>query len=156
MLVHRPQFHAGMRMGVLDLMDLVWERTLKGFLLNWIGLVVTRTRYLEREAHPLEILPATLGMNLASNLLAHTTGHFGATPQAAICTLAASQQPDHLQVTAFDGINRLAVSLLQLIRGEMGSDLHVFWHYHSSGQITLPEEILFGLASSGELSREFD
>ncbi len=63
--------------------------------------------------------------------------------------LAASEQPDDLEVAAFDRINRLTILLLQFIRGEVGSDLDVFWHRNSSGGTTLPEGILSGLQVLG-------
>jgi hypothetical protein len=62
---------------------------------------------------------------------------------------AASEQPNDLEVAAFDRISRLAILLLQFIRGEMGSNLHIFWHGNSSGQTTLPEEMLLVLQTLG-------
>jgi hypothetical protein len=66
MLIHRPDFHLGVRMGVLDLSDLFWQLALEHLLLGGVGFVVTGTRHLEREAQPLEILPAALGVDRAS------------------------------------------------------------------------------------------
>jgi hypothetical protein len=63
---------------------------------------------------------------------------------------AASEQPDDLEVAAFDRISLLAIVLLQFIRGEMGSNLDIFWHCNSSGRTTLPEEILLGLQALGD------
>src|SRR5260221_1747095 len=84
MLIHRPQLYLGVRMGLLDVANLLWQLALESLLLCGIGLVVTRTRNLEREAEPLEILPAALGMDLAPRLLAHPASDFGTAPQAAI------------------------------------------------------------------------
>jgi hypothetical protein len=63
--------------------------------------------------------------------------------------LAASEQPDDLEVAAFDWINRLTILLLQFIRVEVGSYLDIFWHRNSSERTTLPEEILSGLQALG-------
>jgi hypothetical protein len=52
MLIHRPDFHLGVRMGVLDLSDLFWQLALEQLLLDGVGFVVTRTGHLEREAQP--------------------------------------------------------------------------------------------------------
>ena len=84
MLIHRPDFHLGVRMGVLDLSDLFWQLALEQLLLDGVGFVVTRTGHLEREAQPLEILPAALGVDRAPGSPTHPLGDLWASPQAAI------------------------------------------------------------------------
>jgi hypothetical protein len=176
-------------------------------LLGGIGLVVTRTGHLKGEARSLERVPAALGMNRASELIAHPVGDFGASPQAAIGrgvlkqvvqmtllfpreqarrttvmlaligkgfwsllvvapsqnpdpagtiarhlshfpdALALGEQPDHLQVAAFDGIYCFAIALLQLSEIEMGNDVDIFRHGFPSGRTSLSEGILSGFKS---------
>jgi len=71
-------------MSILDQLNLFWELTFEEFLLGTIRFVMARTRYLEREAHSLEILPAALRRNRASKLLTHPESNFGTAPQASI------------------------------------------------------------------------
>ena len=60
-------------MGVLDLSDLFWQLALEQLRLSGVGFVVTRTGHLEREAQPLEILPAALGVDRAPGSPTHPT-----------------------------------------------------------------------------------
>jgi hypothetical protein len=84
MLIHCPQLHLRLRMGMLDLVDLLWQLALERLLLLWISLVVAGTRHLEGEAEPLEILPAALRMDRTPELFAHPASDFGTGPQATI------------------------------------------------------------------------
>src|SRR5215471_1523995 len=83
MLIHAPQRHPRLWMGLLNGFHLCWQVTLKGFLLVGICLLMMRTGNLQGEATSLEIVPAALRMDLAPDLLAHPSGDFGAGPQAA-------------------------------------------------------------------------
>jgi hypothetical protein len=84
MFIHAPEFNFRLWMGLLDLFHLLWQLSLKCFLLFRICLVMTRTGDMEGESKILEVIPPALSVDLSPYLLTHPMGDFWTGPQSTI------------------------------------------------------------------------
>src|SRR5258708_36935031 len=84
MLIHTPHFDLRLWIGLLYLFHLLWQFSLKCFLLFRICLVVTRTGVMGGEFKLLEVIPPALGMGLWPCRFPNAVANFWPAPHSAI------------------------------------------------------------------------